>query len=133
MQQRMGMEQISPLPARSSSARKLSSLTVAGAVVSGLLASACCLGPLILAAIGIGGAGLLGRFEAYRPVFTATTFGLLGAGFWLAYRKPKAAEGDDCGCEYPKASWLGRALLWIAGVVAVGFWSFPYIAERLLG
>ncbi len=127
------MEQISSLPSRSTSARKLSSLTVAGAVVSGLLASACCLGPLILAAIGIGGAGLLARFEAYRPVFTATTFGLLGVGFWLAYRKPKAAAGDDCGCEYPKASRLGRALLWIAAVVAVGFWSFPYLAERLLG
>jgi mercuric ion transport protein len=127
------MEQISSLPPRSAGARKLSSLTVAGAVVSGLLASACCLGPLILAAIGIGGAGLLARFEAYRPVFTVATFGLLGAGFWLAYRKPKAAEGDACGCEHPKASKLGRALLWIAGVVAVGLWSFPYIAERLLG
>ncbi len=111
------MEQISSLPPRNTSARTLSSLTLGGAVVSGLLASACCLGPLILAAIGIGGAGLLA----------------IGAGFWLAYRKPKAAEGDDCGCEYPKASRLGRALLWIAAVVAVGFWSFPYIAERFLG
>ena len=127
------MEQISHLPARSTSTRKLSSLTVAGAVVSGLLASACCLGPLILAAIGIGGAGLLARFDAYRPIFTASTFGLLGAGFWLAYRKPKAAAGDDCGCDFPKASKLGRALLWIAAAVAVGLWSFPYIAERLLG
>jgi mercuric ion transport protein len=133
MHWRNGMEQISPLRPRSTSARKLSSLTVAGAVVSGLLASACCLGPLILAAIGIGGAGLLARFEAYRPVLTVTTFGLLGAGFWLAYRKPKAAEGDDCGCEYPKAGRLGRALLWIAAAVAIGLWSFPYLAERLLG
>jgi mercuric ion transport protein len=127
------MEQISPLPTRSTNVRKLFSLTVGGAVVSGFLASACCLGPLILAAIGVGGAGLLVRFEAYRPVFTFATFALLGAGFWLAYRKPKAAEGDDCGCEYPKASKLGRALLWIAAMVAVGFWSFPHIAEYFLG
>lgn len=133
MQHRLDMEQINPLPARRTDARRLFSLTFAGAVVSGLLASACCLGPLVLAAIGIGGAGLLSRFEAYRPVFTAATFGLLVAGFWLAYRKPKAAAGDDCGCELPKASRAGRALLWIAAAVAVGAWSFPYIAERLLG
>ena len=127
------MKQIRALPEGSTTSRKLSSLTLGGAVVSGLLASACCLGPLALAALGLGGAGLLVKFEPYRPVFTVATFGLLGAGFWLAYRKPKVAVGDDCGCEHPKANRLGRALLWVAAIVAVGFWAFPYLAERLLG
>ncbi len=124
------VQHLSPSPARS---RRLSGLTVVGAVVSGLLASVCCIGPLLLAALGIGGAGLLARFEIYRPAFTAATFALLGAGFWLAYRKPKAIEGDSCGCEYPKANRLGRALLWIAAAVAIGFWAAPYIIERIFG
>ena len=124
------VQHLSPSPARS---RRLSGLTVAGAVVSGLLASVCCIGPLLLAALGIGGAGLLARFESYRPAFTAATFALLGAGFWLAYRKPKAIEGDSCGCEYPKANRLGRALLWIAAAVAVVVWAAPYIIERIFG
>jgi len=119
-----------PGPARS---RSLSGLTVAGAVVSGLLASLCCIGPLLLAALEIGGAGLLARFDSYRPAFTAATFALLGVGFWLAYRKPKVIEGDACGCEYPKANRLGRALLWIAAAVAIVFWAAPYIIERIFG
>ena len=127
------MEQVQHLPSVPTRSRRLSSLTVAGAVVSGLLASVCCIGPLLLAALGIGGAGLLARFESYRPAFTAATFALLGAGFWLAYRKPKAIEGDACGCEYPKANRLGRALLWIAAAVAIVFWAAPYIIERIFG
>ena len=127
------MEQVQHLPPGPARSHRLSALTVAGAVVSGLLASVCCIGPLLLAVLGIGGAGLLARFEIYRPAFTAATFALLGAGFWLAYRKPKAIEGDACGCEYPKANRLGRALLWIAAAVAIGFWAAPYIIERIFG
>src|SRR5438132_10638740 len=127
------MEQVQHLPPGPAHARKLSGLTVAGAVVSALLASVCCIGPLVLAVLGIGGAGLLARFEVYRPVFTVATFALLGVGFWLAYRKPKVIEGDACGCEYPRANRLGRALLWIAAAVAIVFWSAPYIIERIFG
>jgi mercuric ion transport protein len=127
------MEQVQQVPSGAARARRLSGLTVAGALVSGFLASVCCIGPLVLALLGIGGAGLLARFEVYRPIFTAATFALLGVGFWLAYRKPKLVEGDACGCEYPRANRVGRALLWIAAVVAVGFWAFPYIAERIFG
>ncbi|HEX9486941.1 MAG TPA: mercuric transporter MerT family protein [Gemmatimonadales bacterium] len=127
------MEQVRPLPPGSTDSRKLSALTVGGAIVSGLLASACCPGPLVLAALGIGGAGLLAKFEAYRPIFTVGTFGLLGVGFWVAYRKPKVAVGDACGCEYPKANRLGRVLLWVAAIVAVAVWAFPYVAERIFG
>lgn len=126
------MEEIQHLPPGPARSRTLSGLTVAGAVVSALLASVCCIGPLVLAALGIGGAGLLARFDVYRPIFTVATAALLGVGFWLAYRKPKV-KGDACGCEYPKANRVGRALLWIAAVVAVGFWAFPYIAERIFG
>ncbi len=127
------MDQVQHLPPGSARSHRLSGLTVAGAVVSGLLASVCCIGPLLLAVLGIGGAGLLARFEIYRPAFTAATFALLGAGFWLAYRKPKVIEGDACGCEYPKANRLGRALLWIAAAVAIVFWAAPYIIERIFG
>ena len=127
------MEQVQQLSPGQTRSRSLSGLTVAGAVVSGLLASLCCIGPLLLAALGIGGAGLLARYEIYRPAFTAATFALLGMGFWLAYRKPKIIEGDACGCEYPKANRLGRVLLWIAAAAAIVFWAAPYIIERIFG
>ena len=127
------MEQVQHFPPGPGRPHRLSGITAAGAIVSGLLASVCCIGPLLLAVLGIGGAGLLARFESYRPAFTAATFALLGAGFWLAYRKPRVIEGDACGCEYPKANRFGRALLWIAAAVAVVFWAAPYIIERIFG
>src|SRR5437899_12410983 len=127
------MEHVQHLPPGPARSRRLSGLTVPGAVASGLLASVCCIGPLLLAALGIGGAGLLARFESYRPAFTAATFALLGVGFWLAYRTPKVTEGDACGCEYPKANRLGRVLLWMAAAVAIVFWAAPYIMERIFG
>ncbi len=88
--------------------------SAAGAVGAAFLASLCCLGPLVFAALGIGGAGLLVRFVPYRPYFTALTLALLGAGFYFSYRRPRvaaAAEGPACACEHPKANRFGRMML----------------------
>jgi mercuric ion transport protein len=116
-----------------SPSRKLSAATMVGAVISAFLASACCIGPLLLALVGLGGAGLLIKLEPYRPYFTVVTLAALGAGFWFTYRKPKVVEGDDCGCEHPKSNRIGKVLLWVVAVLVIGFWSFPYVAEKLLG
>ena len=120
------------LPAPSPS-RKWSAATMVGAVLSAFLASACCIGPLLLALLGLGGAGLLIKLEPWRPYFTVVTLAALGAGFWFTYRKPRLVEGDDCGCEHPRSSRLGKVLLWVVTVLVIGFWSFPYLAEKLLG
>jgi mercuric ion transport protein len=107
--------------------------TMAGAVVSAFLASACCIGPLVLALLGLGGAGLLFKLEPYRPYFTGATALALGAGFWLTYRKPRLADGDACACEMPTSSRIARILLWAVTAIAVAFWSFPYIADKVFG
>src|SRR2546428_13504642 len=112
------MEHVQHLPPGPARSRRLSGLTVAGAVASGLLASVCCIGPLLLAALGIGGAELLARFESYRPAFTAATFALLGVGFWLAHRKPKGIEGDACGRGYPKGNRVRPPPRWVSVGVA---------------
>lgn len=108
----------------------------AGAIVTAFLASVCCVGPLVLALLGIGGGALLVRFEPYRPYFTAVTLGLLGLGFWLQYRKPKPAADDDgvaCDCPMPRANKAGRVMLWVATVLVVGMLAFPYIASLIWG
>ncbi len=118
-------------------AKGWSGATIAGAVVSAFLASLCCLGPLLLALLGLGGAGLLVKFERYRPYFMVLTLGLLGLGFYFTYRKPKVAaaagvqSGPECDCEHPKANRLGKVMLWVATVFVVGFLAFPYLAAAL--
>lgn len=118
--------------------RKLTAASVGGAVAAAFASSACCLGPLLFAALGIGGAGMLVKLEAYRPYFAALTVVLLGAGFYLTYRHPSpvramAAGSPACDCELPRAGRLGRVALWIAtGVVALVL-GFPYLAQILFG
>ncbi len=107
--------------------------SIASAVAASFLASLCCIGPLLFAAFGIGGAGALVKLERYRTHFTIATLAALGAGFYFTYRKPKPAQGDACGCELPRSRRVGRMLLWIATVLVIGVWSFPYLAERLFG
>lgn len=104
--------------------------TSLAAITTGLLASVCCIGPILLAVLGIGGAGLLVKFEPYRPYFMGFTVLLLGAGFYFAYfRKPVVAEGDvdECGCEQPQKKQWGKVMLWIATVVAIVAMASPYL------
>lgn len=116
---------------------RASVLAGAGSILSALLASACCVGPLVFALLGLGGAGLLVKFEPYRPYFVALTFALLGAGFYVTYRKPRlaaapaAASGPACDCPAPRTNRVGRAMLWISTAVVVAFLAFPYLVPFL--
>lgn len=109
-------------------------LSIAGALVAALAASSCCIGPLILAVLGVGGAGAFATLAGYRPYILGVTTALLAGGFYLTYRKPRAAAGDACGCEKPRANRAGRIGLWIATAFVVLFAAAPpllgAIAER---
>lgn len=115
--------------------RKLRAATIGGAVAAAFASSLCCLGPLLFALLGLGGAGLLVKLEAYRPYFAALTLLLLAAGFYFTYRTPASASasgaGPACDCELPGANRFGRVALWVATVVVVGFLAFPHLAHIL--
>lgn len=104
---------------------------IGGAVLAALAASACCVGPLLLAAIGVGGAGALAAFGAYHPYILAATGVLLATGFYLTYRKPKAA--DACGCVASPKKRAGRVALWIATVLVALLAFSPTLLARLAG
>lgn len=114
---------------------KWSLAAAASSIVTAFVASICCVGPLVFALLGLGGAGLLVALEPYRPYFIVATFALLGMGFYLTYRKPKAvapvAGGPECACPAPRASRAGKITLWVATVLVVAFLAFPYLAPVL--
>lgn len=93
--------------------------SIASALVAALAASSCCLGPLLLAALGVGGAGVTAALGAYRPYLLAGTVLLLAGGFYFTYRKPRIAGADACGCARPTANRASRIGLWIATIVVV--------------
>ena len=102
-----------------------------GAVLSGIVASVCCIGPFVFALMGISGAAFASQFEPLRPYFLALTYALLGGAFYVTYRPQRAACGPGEACEMPRANRLGRLLLWLAAVIVVLATAFPYYAAYL--
>ncbi len=103
--------------------------SAAASILAALLGSLCCAGPLVGAALGIGGAGFLLRLGHYRLYMMGLATLLLGLGFYFAYRRPTSTRGRAaCGCDRPKTSRFSRVALWLATFVVIGFLSFPYLA-----
>lgn len=105
--------------------------TLAGSALSGLLASACCIGPLVLSLLGVSGAAFAQRFEPLRPHLLVLTYGLLAAAFYLTYRPAEAACAPGEACEMPRASRAGRVMLWIGTLFVVVATLFPIYSQYL--
>jgi hypothetical protein len=63
-------------------------LAAVGGVIGALAASSCCILPVILFSLGIGGAwiGNFTQLAPYQPYFIAAPLAFIGAGYWLVYR-----------------------------------------------
>jgi len=110
-------------------------LVAVGGILGALAASSCCIVPLILFTLGIGGAwiGNLTALAPYQPLFVAGTAGLLGYGFYLVYWKPRRACSEDAACARPIPNRLVRLALWIATALVIAAFAFNYAAPVLLG
>ncbi len=100
------------------------------ALVTAILASICCLGPIVLAVLGVGGAGLFSKFENLRPYLFGLTAVLLGLAFFFTYRKRKV-KCEDGTCKIHKASKWNKIALWVATVLIMLFIAFPYFFGAL--
>jgi len=96
-------------------------MLAAGGILGAVLASSCCIVPLLLVMLGISGAwiGNLTSLEPYKPYFLTGTGLLLGLGFWQVYFKSKAACAVGTFCARPGAIRITKLVLWIASVLAV--------------
>ncbi len=107
-------------------------VTLAGSVVGGILASLCCIGPLVFALLGISGAAFAQRFEPWRPYLLVATYGLLGGAFYSTYKPARPECGPGAACEMPRASRLGKAMLWIAALIVLLATTFPILRLPVL-
>lgn len=107
--------------------------SLGGAVLAAVAASSCCIGPLVVAALGLGGAGAFATIGAYRPHILVGTVGLLGVGYYLTYRKAKPTA-DACGCATARRGKSARAAkigLWIATGTVVLFAAIPSVLAHV--
>jgi len=86
----------------------------AGGVVGAVLASSCCIIPLVLVTLGVSGAwiGNLTTLETYEPYFVAVTLAFLAGGIWHVYfrKMPDCADGSYCA--RPQSSPVTKSALW---------------------
>jgi mercuric ion transport protein len=83
---------------------KTQGVTLAGSVIGGILASVCCIGPLVFALLGISGAAFAQRFEPLRPYFLVATYALLAGAIYSTYRPAAKECGPGEACEMPRAN-----------------------------
>jgi mercuric ion transport protein len=104
-----------------------------GALLAGglaaILASTCCLGPLVLITLGFSGAwiGNLTVLEPYRPIF----IGVALFAVFFAYRRifrPAAACKPGEVCARPQVNTAYKTLFWIVCALVLIALAFPYLA-----
>ena len=102
---------------------------VAGALAA-LGATACCLGPLLLVSLGIGGVCVSGLSapEPFRPIFIGVATLFFGVAFHRLYIVPRrCAPGDTCAV--PVALVRQKIAFWILLIIAAAMLLFPLYAR----
>jgi len=96
--------------------------------LAAILASTCCLGPLVLVALGFSGAwiGNLTALEPYRPIFIGAA---LVALFFAGRRvfRPAAACKPGEVCAIPQVRRTYKVLFWVVTALVLVGLTFPYI------
>lgn len=97
------------------------------AVAAAIGASVCCVGPLVLLSLGIGGAWVsnLTALEPYRWIFVTITLGFLFLAFRKLYLVPRQCAPGDA-CAIPGTLRNQRIIFWVVSVVLVALLTFPY-------
>src|SRR6516164_4283701 len=110
-------------------------LVAAVGMLGALAATSCCIVPLVLFALGVGGAwiGNLTALAPYQPIFITATLIFLGMGYYLVYgrRGAACAEGRPCARPLPRRG--VKLALWAATTLVASAIAVPYLARALLG
>jgi mercuric ion transport protein len=96
--------------------------------LAAILASTCCLGPLVLVALGFSGAwiGNLTVLEPYRPIFLGAALVALYFAGRRIFRPVQACQPGEV-CAIPQVRATYKIIFWV--VVALVFVAlvFPYV------
>lgn len=105
-------------------------LAATGSIIGAILASTCCLGPLILLTLGVSGAwiGTLTALEPYKFYFIAVTLVFLAVGFWQVYFKPKGDCVEGAYCARPGSNRITKIALWSSTILillaaTINYWA----------
>lgn len=101
--------------------------SLAAGGVAALLASACCLGPLVLITLGVSGAwiGNLAALEPYRPLFIGVALVALFFAWRRIFRPVEECQPGEV-CAIPRVRTAYKAIFWIVALLVLIALVFPY-------
>lgn len=104
-----------------------------GALLTGglaaILASTCCLGPLVLITLGVSGAWIsnLTLLEPYRPIFIGAAVVALFFAYRRIWREPAACAPEQV-CALPQVNRSYKTLFGIVVALVIIALGFPLVA-----
>ena len=110
------------------------SASMAAGLASALGASACCVLPLALVSVGLGGAWIaqLRALERFAPVFMVLAVTAFAYAFYRLYLRP-APCAPDTACATPPTRRRQRIAFWATLVMAKLLILFPILYASLAG
>jgi mercuric ion transport protein len=106
-------------------------VALGGGFLAAIVASACCVGPLVLVMMGVSGAWIsnLTVLEPYRPVSIGVALVFMGLAWHRIYRAPLAAECEPGTlCALPRTNRVYRVMFWVVLALVLLALGFPYFA-----
>lgn len=102
--------------------------TLAVGGLAAIVASACCLGPLVLIALGFSGAwiGNLTVLEPYRPIFIGAALLALFFAYRRIFRPVQACKPGEV-CALPQTRRTYKIMFWFVAALVLVALGFPYI------
>ena len=96
--------------------------------LAAILASICCLGPLVLVTIGVSGAwiGNLTMLEPYRPIFIGAALVALFFAYRRIFRPAQACKPGEA-CAVPQVKTAQKIIFVIVAALTGIALAFPYI------
>ena len=96
--------------------------------LAALLASTCCLGPLVLIALGFSGAwiGNLTVLEPYRPAFIGAALVALFFAWRRIFRPATACKPGEV-CAVPQVHRTYKHIFWVVSALVLIALAFPYV------
>jgi mercuric ion transport protein len=101
-------------------------------VLAAIVGSLCCVAPLVLLTVGIGGAWIsrLTALEPYRPFFIGIMLVFVGLAFRQLYILPARCAPDEV-CANPRLQRRQRQIFWVVVVGLAALIAFPWYAPFL--
>lgn len=95
--------------------------------IAAILASACCLGPLVLITLGVSGAwiGNLTALEPYRPIFIGGALVAMFFAWRRIYRPVEQCQPEEA-CAVPQVRATYKVIFWAVTALILAALLFPY-------